>query len=76
MKIALMSVASAIFIFGSCFAGVAREVVTLHGDGVTAERQLEHRDAALEPYVLCSIKYLQTRDDRGWYMRRSVDCEQ
>jgi hypothetical protein len=23
---------------------------------------------------LCTTEYIPTRDDRGWYVRRSVDC--
>jgi hypothetical protein len=77
MKIALMSAASAIFIFGSGFASAAREVITFHGAGVIAERRAEHRDyAALEDGVLCTVEYIPTRDDMGWYNRESVDCEE
>ena len=77
MKKALVSAASAIFIFGSGFASTAREVVTIHGAGVITERRIEHRDyAALEDGVLCTVEYIPTRDDQGWYTRESVDCEE
>ena len=81
MKIALISAASAICIFGTVFDGqvIAREVtsspiVTFHGESVIAELRAAQLDSASG--VLCRTKYIPTRDDRGWYTRKSVDCEE
>ncbi len=79
MKIASTSAASAIFIFASVSAGeaVARETVTLHGPDVVAERHAEQRGkVALVDGVLCITNNIPTRGDKGWYIRKDVDCQE
>ena len=78
MKTLLISTACAIFI---CGTACAREVTlsptpTLHGSTISAARHVAQSNSAIgatgEP---CTAEYISTRDDRGWYVRRSVDCE-
>lgn len=78
MKMPFVAAASAIFIFGTGFAGeaMARENVgephaTHHEAAVIVGVRVTRRDG-----VLCTTEYLPTRDDRGWYIRDSVDCEE
>ena len=78
MKRLLISAACAIFI---CGTASAREVTlsptpTLHGSTISAARHVAQSTSVVgaigEP---CTAEYVSTRDDRGWYLRRSVDCE-
>ena len=77
MKKLLISTACAIFI---CGTACAREVTlsqtpTLHGSTISATRHVAQSTSVVgatgEP---CTVEYVSTRDDRGWYVRRSVDC--
>jgi hypothetical protein len=78
MKRLLISTACAIAICGTVYA---REVtlsptLTLHGSTISAARHVAQSTSVVgatgEP---CTAEYVSTRDDRGWYVRRSVDCE-
>ena len=78
MKTMLISIACAIFI---CGTACAREVTlsptpTLHGSTISAARHVAQSISVIgatgEP---CTTEYISTRDDRGSYVRRSVDCE-
>jgi hypothetical protein len=78
MKRLLISTACAIFI---CGTACAREVTqsqtpTLHGSTVFAASHVAQSTSIVgatgEP---CTTEYISTRDDRGWYVRKSVDCE-
>jgi hypothetical protein len=76
MKKLLISTACAIFI---CGTACAREVTlssafTPHGSA-TAERHVAQSNSAVGATgELCTTEYISTRDDRGWYVRKSVDC--
>jgi hypothetical protein len=78
MKRLLISTACAIFICGT--AG-AREVTlsptpTLHGSTIFATRHVAQSTSVVGATgELCTTEYISTRDDRGWYVRKSVDCE-
>ena len=78
MKTLLISTACAIFI---CGPACAREVTlsptpTLHGSTNSAARHVAQSNVVVGPTgELCTAEYVPTRDDRGWYVRRSVDCE-
>ena len=78
MKTLLISTACAIFI---CGTACAREVTlsptpTLHGSTLSAARHVAQSNVAVGPTgELCTAEYVPTRDDGGWYVRRSVDCE-
>ena len=78
MEKLLISSACAIFI---CGTARAREVTlsptpTLHGSTISAARHVAQSTSVVgatgEP---CTAEYISTRDDRGWYVRKSVDCE-
>jgi hypothetical protein len=78
MKKSLIPTACAIFI---CGTPCAREVTlsptpTLHGSTISAACRVAQSNIVVgatgEP---CTAEYISTRDDRGWYVRRSVDCE-
>jgi hypothetical protein len=79
MKRALISVSCAIFISGTACAREIEQSPTflLHGSSVIAA----HRTAQLNSVtsvdgVLCMTEYIPTRDRSGWYVRKSVDCEE
>jgi hypothetical protein len=78
MKRLLTSTACAIFI---CGTACAREVTlsptpTLHGSTIFATRHVAQSTSVVGATgELCTTEYISTRDDRGWYVRRSVDCE-
>ena len=78
MKRLLISTACAIFI---CETACAREVTlsptpTLHGSTIFATRHVAQSTSVVGATgELCTAEYISTRDDRGWYVRKSVDCE-
>jgi hypothetical protein len=80
MKRTLIAAACAIFI---CGTACAREVTggptfILHGaTAITARRvaQLNSTFSVVDG-VFCVTEYIPTRDDRGWYVRKAVDCEE
>jgi hypothetical protein len=77
MKKLLISTACAIFISGTA---CAREVTmsstfTPHGSTTAAARHVAQSNSAVGTTgELCTTEYISTRDDRGWYVRKSVDC--
>ena len=79
MKRLLISTACAIFICGTT---CVREVTlsptfTLHGSTIIAARHVAQSNSVIGATgELCTTEYIPTRDDRGWYVRRSVDCEE
>jgi hypothetical protein len=74
----VISTACAIFI---CGTACAREVTLSpasapHGSTISAARRVAQSNSAVGATgELCATEYIPTRDDRGWYVRRSVDCE-
>jgi hypothetical protein len=77
MKRLLISTACAILI---CGTACAREVTqsptfTPHGSTIFAARHVAQSTGVVGATgELCTTEYISTRDDRGWYVRRSVDC--
>ena len=77
MKRLLISTACAIFI---CGTACAREVTLSptfipHGSTISAARHIAQSNSAVGATgELCTTEYISTRDDRGWYVRKSVDC--
>ena len=78
MKRLLISTACAIFI---CGTACAREVTlsqtpTFHDSTIFATRHVAQSTSVVGATgELCTTEYISTRDDRGWYVRKSVDCE-
>ena len=78
MKRLLISTACTIFI---CGTACAREVTltptsTPHGSIISAARHVAQSTSVVGATgEFCTTAYIPTRDDRGWYVRRSVDCE-
>jgi len=78
MKRLIISTAWAIFI---CGTACAREVTlsqtpTFHGSTIFATRHVAQSTSVVGATgELCTTEYISTRDDRGWYVRKSVDCE-
>jgi hypothetical protein len=77
MKRMIISAACAIFIFGTA---CAREVTNsptfiLHGATIVSARRVAQLNSTIDG-VRCTTEYIPTRDDRGWYLRKSVDCEE
>ena len=74
----LISTACAILICGTI---CAREVTMSptsapHGSTILAARQVAQSNSAVGATgELCTTEYIPTHDDGGWYVRRSVDCE-
>jgi hypothetical protein len=64
-----------------CGTACAREVTlsptfTPHGSTISAARHVAQSNSTVGATgELCTTEYISTRDDRGWYVRRSVDCE-
>ena len=77
MKTLLTTTACAIFICGTAYA---REVIlsptpNLHVPSTSAARHVAQSNSAVGATgELCTTEYISTRDDRGWYVRKSVDC--
>jgi len=73
----LISTACAIFI---CGTACAREVTlsstfTSHGSTIAAAHHVAQSNSALGATgELCTTEYISTRDERGSYVRKSVDC--
>ena len=78
MKRLLISTDCAIFI---CGTACAREITlsqtpTFHGSTIFATRHVAQSTSVVGATgELCTTEYISTRDDRGWYVRKSVDCE-
>ena len=74
----LISTACALFICGTACAREAAlsPTFTPHESTILAARQVAQSNiAAGATSELCMTEDIPTRDDRGWYVRRSVDCE-
>jgi hypothetical protein len=77
MKKLLISTACAVFICGTAFS---REVtlsstLTAQGSTTAAARHVAQSNSAVGATgELCTTEYISTRDDRGSYVRKSVDC--
>lgn len=79
MKRMIMSAACAIFIFGTAFARevTASPTFVLHGaSAIAARRAAQLYGDAFRSGVQCTTEYIPTHDDRGWYVRKYVDCEE
>jgi hypothetical protein len=77
MERLLLSTACAIFI---CGTACAHEVTlsptfTPQGSSTSAARHVAQSNSAVGATgEFCTTQYISTRDDRGWYVRKSVDC--
>ena len=77
MKRLLISTACAIFI---CGTACAREVTLSptfapHRSTISAARRIAQSNSVVGATgELCTAEYIPTHDDRGWYVRKSVDC--
>jgi hypothetical protein len=77
MKKLIISTVCAVFI---CGTACAREVTlsstfTPHGSTAAAARHVAQSNSAVGATgELCTTEYISTHDDRGWYVRKSVDC--
>jgi hypothetical protein len=79
MKRMLISASCAIFIFGTACAREVTQSPTFILDGttiVTARRIVQLNTTVGEGGLPCTTEYIPTRDNRGWYIRKSVDCEE
>jgi hypothetical protein len=77
MKKLLVSTACATFICGTAYA---REVTLSstfipHGSTTAVARHVAQSNSAVGATgELCTTEYVSTRDNRGSYVRKSVDC--
>jgi hypothetical protein len=76
MKTLLTSAALVTFMFGTAFAREAAvdTIVPSHGARITAEHSVAQFIG--EGGILCATEYVPTGDDKGWYIRKAVDCEE
>jgi hypothetical protein len=76
MKKLLISTACAIFICGTaCAREVTLSSTFSHGSTTAAARHVAQSNSAVGTTgELCTTEYISTRDDRGSYVRKSVDC--
>jgi hypothetical protein len=76
MKTMLISAASAIFMFGTAIAreAVVGPIVPSYRARIRAEHRVAQFNSTGEGGVPCTTEYVPTRDNRGWYLRKSVDC--
>jgi hypothetical protein len=79
MKTMLISAtASTILTLGSAFAreaAVSPSVSPLAAS-IAAERRVAQFKSTGEGGIPCTTQYILTRDERGWYLRKEVDCEE
>ena len=79
MKRTLISAVCSIFISGTAYAREVEQSPTflIHGSSVIAARRTAQLNGVtIVDGVLCMTEYIPTRDRRGWYVRKSVDCEE
>ena len=78
MKTMLIAAASAISILGSALAREAAvsPIVSPFEASPAAERRVAQFKSNGEGGIPCTTDYILTRDDRGWYLRAEVDCEE
>jgi hypothetical protein len=67
-----------ILMLGSASAreAVWSPIVPNHGANIAAERQVAQFASRGEGGVPCTTEYILTRDTRGWYLRKEVDCDE
>jgi hypothetical protein len=79
MKRLLISIACAISI---CGTACAREVTlsqtsTPHGSTILTARHVAQSNSTVGAIgEFCTTESIPTHDDRGWHVRKSVDCEE
>jgi hypothetical protein len=78
MKTMLIAAASAISMLGSALAREAAvsPILSPHEASIAAERRVAQFASAGEGGIPCTTDYILTHDDRGWYLRKEVDCEE
>jgi hypothetical protein len=78
MKTMLIAAASAISMLGSALAREAAvsPIVSPLGASPAAERRVAQFKSIGEGGIPCTTNYILTRDNRGWYLRSEVNCEE
>jgi hypothetical protein len=79
MNTMLISAAtSTILMLGSASAreAVVSPILSPHEASIAAERRVAQFASTGEGGIPCTTEYILTRDDRGWYLRKEVDCEE
>jgi hypothetical protein len=79
MKTMLISAtASTILTLGSASAreAVASPILSPLEASIAAERRVAQFASIGEGGIPCMTEYILTHDDRGWYLRKEVDCEE
>jgi hypothetical protein len=78
MKTMLIAAASAISMLGSALAREAAvsPILSPHEASIAAERRVAQFASTGEGGIPCTTEYILTHDDRGWYLRKEVDCEE
>jgi hypothetical protein len=76
MKTMLIAAALAGLMLGSALAREAVTSPTTPGTSIAAERRVAQFRSTGEGGIPCTTQYILTHDDRGWYLRKEVDCEE
>jgi hypothetical protein len=73
----ISAAAAALFMSGTAFAREAAvsPIARSHGARI-AEQRVAQFTTLGEGGILCTTEIIPTRDDRGWYLREAVDCEE
>ena len=78
MKTMFIAAAAAISMLGSALAREAAvsPVVSPPGASTAAELRVAQFKSLGEGGIPCTTNYILTHDDRGWYLRAEVDCDE
>ncbi|MBV8895037.1 MAG: hypothetical protein JO051_00890 [Acidobacteriaceae bacterium] len=78
MNTIICAAIATILMLGSASAreAVWSPIVPNHGANIAAERQVAQFPSRGEGGVPCTTEYILTRDTRGWYLRKEVDCDE
>jgi hypothetical protein len=78
MKTNISAAALTLLMLGSSDAreAVVSPILSPHEASIAAERRVAQFASTGEGGIPCTTEYILTRDDRGWYLRKEVDCEE
>jgi hypothetical protein len=78
MKTIISAAALTLLMLGSAAAReiVVSPILSPHEASIAAERRVAQFASTGEGGIPCTTEYILTRDDRGWYLRKEVDCEE
>lgn len=74
----IFAAASTSLMLGSASArqAVVSSLLSPPEASVAAERRVAQFASTGEGGIPCTTEYILTHDERGWYLRKEVDCEE